>query len=224
MFSAILVLAGVGFAASLAAVLARKRAPLGRMIYYQPPPTPPPSQAVALAPSTGGAYVATTNIPKQFTPEIVASATKWARARGVPPEEILATIYVESRGKPHAWANKANEDSRGLMQINVRAWGSKLANYGMTEEDLWNVDKNIMVGSDIYAKYRRTVQDLIAQSGVPQSAPIDVLTRLYYKGPAYVKRKILAGKDASHPYRDAEKAVQNWKVAMTLANRVTSVA
>ena len=77
-----------------------------------------------------------------------------------------------------------------------------------------------MVGSDIYATYRKKVQALIAQSGVPQSAPIDVLTRLYYKGPAYVQKKILAGEDASHPYKNAEAAVANWQTAMSTVSAI----
>jgi hypothetical protein len=210
MIPLVLALAGVGFGVVL---WAARRAPAGKTITYATPATP-----------AGGGYVATTIIPKGFTPEIIASATKWARARGVPVQEILATIYVESRGNPKAWANLSTEDSRGLMQINVRAWGSKLAARGYSEDDLWDVDKNIEIGSEIYANYRQTVQNLIAQSGVPQSTSIDVLTRLYYKGPAYVKQKILAGEDASHPYKNAEAAVDNWKVAMDLASRVTSVA
>jgi hypothetical protein len=72
--------------------------------------------------------------------------------------------------------------------------------------------------------YRKNVLSWIAQSGKPQNAGVDVLTRLAYKGPSYVKKKILTGEDASHPYKDAEKAVANWKVAMTLADQVTSVA
>jgi hypothetical protein len=219
MLPLILAAAGIGFTAVLVGTLAKSvRRLVGKTISYEPPTPARPSVS-----STPSGYVSTITLPKQFTPEIVASVLKWARVRGVPPQELLATIYVESRGNPRAWANKANEDSRGLMQINIRAWGPKLASYGITEGDLWDVDKNIMVGSDIYAKYRKTVQDLIAQSGVPQSAPLDVLTRLYYKGPAYVKKKILAGEDASHPYKNAEAAIENWKVAMNLANRVTSV-
>lgn len=203
-----LALAGVGFAAVLLAV---KRAS-GQVISYE---TQAPKAEV---------YVSTTSIPKGFTPQVVASAVKWAKARGVPVREILATIYVESRGNPRAWANLATEDSRGLMQVNVNAWKPLLAKYGYTTEDLWDIDKNIQVGSEIYATYRQKVQSLIAQSGVPQVAPIDVLTRLYYKGPAYVQKKILAGQDASSPYKNAEAAVANWKVALTIADQVTSVA
>lgn len=205
-----LALAGVGFGAVLWAV---RRAPAGKTISYSTPATP-----------AGGGYVSTSIIPKGFTAEIIASARKWAKIRGVPVQEILATIYVESRGNPKAWANLATEDSRGLMQVNVNAWASKLQARGYSLDDLWDIDKNIEIGSEIYANYRNTVKSLIAQSGVPQSASIDVLTRLYYKGPAYVKKKILAGEDASSPYKNAEAAVNNWKVAMDLVRGVTSTA
>lgn len=163
----------------------------------------------------------TTTIPKQLTPEIIASARKWAQARGIPAQEVLATILVESSGNPRAWANKANEDSRGLMQVNIRAWSSFLSQNGLTVEDLWDIDKNIMVGTYIYAKFRNDVQALIAKSGCPQTVPIDVLTRLYYKGPAYVQKKILACQDASSPYKDADRAIANWQTAM---NKVSAVA
>ena len=164
-------------------------------------------------PASGG-YMTTITIPKQLTAEIIASARRWADIRGIPLQEVLATILVESSGNPRAWANKANEDSRGLMQVNINAWKSLLTQNGMTVDDLWNIDKNIQIGTYIYAQYRKAVADLIAKSGVPQAAPLDALTRLYYKGPAYVKSKILAGKDASSPYKDADKALANWKLAM----------
>lgn len=168
----------------------------GATISYEPP-----------TPTQGG------RVSGVFTADVIASAHKWAQARGVPAQEVLATIYVESRGNPRAWANLSTEDSRGLMQVNIRAWASLLAQNGMTANDLWDVDKNIMIGTYIYAKYRAEVQGLIAQSGCPQSTPIDILTRLYYKGPAYVRKKILACQDASSPYRDADKAIANWEAA-----------
>jgi soluble lytic murein transglycosylase-like protein len=208
MIPLVLALAGIGFGA---VYFAARRRVVGKTISYTTPSS-----------ASGGGYVTTSLIPKGFTAEIIASAVKWAKIRGVPAQEILATIYVESRGNPRAWANLSTEDSRGLMQVNVNAWASKLQARGYSLDDLWDIDKNIEIGSEIYANYRQTVQNLIAQSGVPQSAPIDVLTRLYYKGPAYVKKKILAGEDASRPYRDAEKAVNNWKVAMDLVRGVTS--
>ena len=161
----------------------------------------------------------TVTIPKQLTPEIIDSARRWSQTRGIPLQEVLATILVESSGNPHAWANKANEDSRGLMQVNVRAWTSLLTQNGMTVADLWDVDKNIQIGTYIYATYRQKVQNLIAQSGcaAAQGAPIATLTRLYYKGPAYVETMIKecgAKLAAMHPYLNAEAAVANWDSAM----------
>ncbi len=197
---------GAGFAVIY--FVARKRVQ-GAVISYDP-----------TVPTSGG-YVVATTIPKALTLEIVNSARKWAKARGIPLREVLATILVESSGKPRAWANLKTEDSRGLMQVNVRAWASLLTQNGMTVNDLWDIDKNIMIGTYIYAKYRKEVQDLIAKSGCPQSAPIDVLTRLYYKGPAYVRTKILACKDASSPYKNADKAIANWQAAM---GKVAAVA
>jgi hypothetical protein len=231
--------AGVGFGAMLYAAyrFARSR-PVGRMISTSSTPSTPTwvsvPNAVRATSTPGGSYMPSITIPKAFfqgagnkAPIIVASAIKWAATRGIPVQEVLATIQVESTGNPCAWANKANEDSRGLMQINVRAWGSMIAQRGLTlsdtcaQDDLRsNIDANIELGTYIYAKYRKEVQNLIAKSGVPQAAPIDVLTRLYYKGPAYVKKKILAGVDASSPYKDAERAVANWKLAMSKASAV----
>jgi hypothetical protein len=210
MFPILLALAGFGFTAAIATAL-RKRV-TGATISYE-------------TPTKGSGYIMpNVTIPKGFTPQVVASAKRWAAERGIPVQEILATIYVESRGNPKAWANLSTEDSRGLMQVNVRTWASKLASYGMTVDDLWDVDKNIMIGTLIYKQYRDNVLTWIAQSGRPQPVPIDVLARLAYKGPAYVKKVILEGGNAAHPYKDAEKAIANWKVAMTVANQVTSVA
>lgn len=205
---------GVGFLAVF--VVARKSlSPYGKLISFEP-----------ASPQMAPGRVAYMSIPSQLTPEIVASARNWAAARGISVQEVLATILVESSGNPRAWANKANEDSRGLMQVNVRAWGSLLTQNGMTVEDLWNVDKNIMIGTYIYAMYRKKVQDLIAQSNCPaaQAAPIATLTRLYYKGPSYVETMIKGCGDAlaaMHPYKNAEAAVANWNNAMA---KVASVA
>jgi len=203
-----LLLGAVGIGFGVIWFAARKySASGGKLISYEP-----------VTPSRGG-YVTTITIPKQLTAEIVASAQKWAAARGIPTQEVLATILVESSGNPRAWANLSTEDSRGLMQVNVRTWAGLLQQNGMTLDDLWNVDKNIMIGTYIYANYRKKVTDLIAASGCPsaQSAPIATLTRLYYKGPAYVAKMIQEcgpALAAMHPFKDAERAVANWNSAM----------
>lgn len=199
--------AGLGF---LVIYLIARKMRSGAVISYEP-------RAPQLP---GGGYMPALIIPKQLTPEIINSARKWARVRGIPLQEVLATILVESSGKPRAWARTEKEDSRGLMQVNVRAWAPFLKQQGMTPDDLWDIDKNIQIGTYIYAKYRAEVQKLLAQSSCPQSAPLDVLTRLYYKGPAYVRKKILACQDASKPYVGADKAIANWETAMSKVSAV----
>jgi len=218
--------AGLGF---LGIMLAARKMRSGKVITYEtsttfPSQTPRVSQSISAKPR---AYVQSITIPKQLTLEIINSARKWAAVRGIPLQEVLATILVESSGNPRAWnhANPAKEDSRGLMQININAWKSALAANGMTVNDLWNVDKNIQVGTSIYAQYRKKVQDLIAQSNCPaaRSADLATLTRLYYKGPAYVIAMIKAcgpALQAMHPYKDAERAVANWDNAMAKVSAV----
>jgi len=241
----ILGVTGLGFFGVMLYAVSRRRRDQGQVITYETPAQvfapspytasasvpapalPPVPKAVTSTTEPGGGYVTTTTIPKQLSPAIVASARKWARVRGVPTQEILATILVESSGVVRAWncqpGPKPNactkENSRGLMQVNINAWMPLLQANGMTVEDLYDVDKNIQIGSYIYAKYRKEVQGLIAQSGVAQTLPIGTITRLYYKGPAYVRDKILAGKvlgttPATRPYKQTEQAVANWDNAM----------
>jgi hypothetical protein len=216
--------AGLGF---LGIMLAARKMRSGKVISYETSTTftpQAPAQSVSARPQN---YVQSITIPKQLTLEIINSARKWANARGIPIQEVLATILVESSGNPRAWnhANPAKEDSRGLMQVNINAWKSTLAVNGMTVNDLWDVDKNIQIGTAIYAQYRKKVQDLIVQSGceVARSVPIATLARLYYKGPAYVISMIQAcgpALQAMHPYKDAEKAVANWNAAMSKVSAV----
>jgi hypothetical protein len=231
--------AGLGF---LGIMLAARKMRGGRLITYETParvltPQPvasyaparqavaPPAPTPALRPE--GGYVSTVTIPPELSPAIVASAQKWAGVRGVPVQEILATIIVESRGKPRAWncrpgprpSGCTKENSRGLMQVNINAWKPLLAANGMSVEDLYDIDKNIMIGSYIYKKYRDEVRGFIAQSGVQQTMPIGTITRLYYKGPKYVRDAILAGRvlgttPATRPYKQTAEAVANWNKAM----------
>lgn len=237
---------GLGFFGIMLAARSAARG-RGRLITYETParvvapapaaayaPTyasPAPPRPAPAAPSSG--YVQTVTIPPELSAEIVNSARKWARVRGVPTQEILATILVESSGKQRAWNCQpgprpdgcTKENSRGLMQVNINAWRPLLAANGMTVEDLYDVDKNIMVGSYIYAKYRAEVQNLIAQSGVRQTMSLGTITRLYYKGPKYVKEAILAGRvlgttPATRPYKQTAEAVANWDRAMSKVSAI----
>jgi hypothetical protein len=217
--------AGLGFFGIL---LAARKMRSGKLIAYETSVRTAsaalPTQSVSAQPRS---YVQTMIIPKQLSLEIINSARKWANVRGIPLQEVLATILVESSGNPRAWnrVNPAKEDSRGLMQVNVNAWKPVLVANGMTTDDLWDIDKNIQIGTSIYAQYRKKVQDLIAQSdcSAAKSVPVATLTRLYYKGPAYVITMIKEcgpALKAMHPYRDAEKAVANWDSAMSKVSAV----
>lgn len=158
-----------------------------------------------------------------LSPEIVALAKKWAAARGLPVDEVLATIIVESGGKPKAWAKNAKEDSRGLMQVNVNAHAALLKSHGYTADDMFDPSKAIEVGTEIYKAMRAKVVELVGKSKVPQTYEIGTLTRLRYKGPAYVDKMLKAAKvqaDTAHPYKDAEKAVANWSGALARARAI----
>jgi hypothetical protein len=229
-FPVILALAGVGFVVAI--IRAGTKLQSGGYYIIPGVPPPPAEKLIVYEPptSSGGGYMPYTTIPSWLTSEILASARKWAAARGVPLQEILATIWVESRGKPRGWNCQpgpkpdgcTKENSRGLMQININptAWGPLLTKYGLVPDDLYDIDTNIKLGSEIYASYRKKVQNLIALSGVPQTLDLATLTRLYYKGPKYVERKLLAHEDAVHPYRDAELAVANWQGAIAKVSNI----
>jgi hypothetical protein len=157
-----------------------------------------------------------------LTPEVYAAAKKWATARGLPLQWVLATIQVESSGNPRAHASTANEDSYGYMQLN---WGSSAIrslaeSYGVTTPDrLMDPDTNIMLGTLVLRTYLDNVLSWLG--GAPPPAPLDQIVRLAYKGPALVKSALAAGKtDPSTFYKNAGQAVQNWNVAMTKASAV----
>jgi len=105
---------------------------------------------------------------------IVALAKKWARARGIPVEWVIATILIESGGKQYAHAQTAREDSYGLMQVNYRVHGDKIAAAGDSAEDLYNPDINIKWGTLIL---RDAYKKALASGS---SHPIDLATRLVY--------------------------------------------
>jgi hypothetical protein len=159
-----------------------------------------------------------------LAPEIILLAKQWAVKRAIPPVEVLATIIVESAGKPRAWAKNDKEDSRGLMQVNVRAHEALLKSFGYTPDDMFDPAKNVEVGTKIYQAMRLKVLELVQASKVPQAYDIATLTRLRYKGPAYVDKMLKAAKttaDTVHPYKDAEKAVANWRAAVARVEAIT---
>lgn len=146
---------------------------------------------------------------KRFSKELVASAKKWASKRGLSSLDVLTTILLESRGDPKAHALTAKEDSRGAMQVNIRAHGDLLKKLGKTPDDLYTLDVGIEVGTYLLAQKRAKVLELIKQAGRTQEYTPDVLTRLYYAGPKYATAWILK---KTH-FKNMETYVDHWKEA-----------
>lgn len=152
-----------------------------------------------------------------FPPEVLASAKKWAATRGVPYAEILATILLESGGNPKAQLVNDKEDSRGLMQVNIRAHGDMLKARGYSPEDLYKPDIGIEIGSLIYAQARAKVAELVKKCPAPQTHDLGTLTRLYYAGPKYVVSMLQKAKtkeDTAHAFKNSETYVDHWHNAM----------
>jgi soluble lytic murein transglycosylase-like protein len=170
-----------------------------------------------VGPATPRLYARTTVVPSEA---ILASAQKWAVFYGLPVSWVLATIFLESKGDPRAHAKTAKEDSYGLMQINVRAAGQKLASLGVKREQLWDPDTNIRVGTAILRDAYDAVSRLLAHAPA-QSLPVDAITRLYYAGPRHVQRALSAGRDASASFKNAARYASNWKLAMAQVSGVT---
>ena len=155
---------------------------------------------------------------KGFSAALVASAKKWAKARNIPVLDVLTTILLESRGNPQAHALSDKEDSRGAMQVNIRAHGDLLKQLGYTPDDLYKLDVGIEVGTALLASKRKKVMELIAQSKRQQEYTPDVLTRLYYAGPKYATAWIL---NKTH-FRNMETYVDHWKEARQAVAEATA--
>lgn len=146
---------------------------------------------------------------KKFSKELVASAKKWANARGISSLDVLTTILLESRGNPAAHALSDKEDSRGAMQVNIRAHGDLLQKLGYKADDLYKLDVGIEVGTYLLASKYKKVLELIKQSGRTQEYSPDVLLRLYYAGPKYATAWILK---KTH-FKNMETYVDHWQEA-----------
>lgn len=145
----------------------------------------------------------------RLSADVRASATKWAKARNLPVIDVLTTILLESRGDPKAHALSDKEDSRGAMQVNIRAHGDTIKKLGYSPDDLYRLDVGIEVGTYLLAAKRKAVLDLIAKAGRQQEYDVATLTRLYYAGPKYATAWIL---NKTH-FRNMETYVDHWKEA-----------
>ncbi len=123
---------------------------------------------------------------------------------------------MESGGNPHS-AGDAGGRSVGLMQVNTVAHGSEMAKEGLTRDSLFDMDKNVEWGT----KVLREVHELVLKAigGQTPKAPVDVITRLAYKGPRTVVNAIHAGKNPIE-ISWAPDAVLRWRRALTRAAAV----
>lgn len=74
--------------------------------------------------------------------------TEIAISYGLDPEVVKALIEVESGGDPHAVGDSG--ESLGLMQIQPRWHGERMARLGVT--DLFDPYENVLTGCDILAE------------------------------------------------------------------------
>ncbi len=97
------------------------------------------------------------------------------------------------------------------MQVNVVAHAAELKAASVAPEQLFDPIVNIEWGT----KYLREFRDAVtAASGArPLPAPLDVLTRLAYKGPAYVYGALRKGQNPT-TLSWAPPAIANWQRAM----------
>jgi hypothetical protein len=155
---------------------------------------------------------------KRLSKEVRASVAKWAKARSLSVLDVLTTILLESRGDPQAHALTAKEDSRGAMQVNVRAHGDSIARLGYKPDDLYKLDVGIEVGTYIYAAKRKAVLALLAKTTRKQEYDPATLIRLYYAGPKYAIAWITKGQH----FKNLETYVDHWKEAKQAVAEATA--
>src|SRR5512144_3187010 len=117
------------------------------------------------------------------------------RKRARPPNWVLANILVESHGRTTITGDSGGR-SVGLMQVNTVAHAEDMAAAGVTRTAMFRPDTNIEWGTKILREYRDQV--LEALGGRTPPAPIDIITRLAYKGPKTVLRALHQGENPIH--------------------------
>lgn len=131
----------------------------------------------------------------------VESAYKWAKRYGMPFDWVLTTISVESGGNPNA-AGDAGGKSVGLMQVNTLA-------HGVSREQMRVPDTNIQWGTMLMKGFHDDV--LAALAGRRPPAPIDVITRLAYKGPSTVEAALRRGENPVTSLAWGPEAATRWR-------------
>lgn len=146
----------------------------------------------------------------------VAAARKWSTWYRVPFEWVLATILVESGGKPNVRGD-ADGRSVGLMQVNVVAHAKELADAGLTPASMLDPAKNIEWGTKYLRQFKDAVEGELGGRTPP--IPLSWIVRLYYKGPSTVTGVLRKGGNPG-TISWAPEALQRWAAAM---GRVTAL-
>lgn len=154
----------------------------------------------------------TAEMRAKLTPQMIASARRWARARGLPTAWVLATILVESGGKIGAAGDDGGR-SVGLMQVNTVAHAKEMQAAGVTRAAMFGIDKNIEWGTKVLKAVYDDVKAALAATPVP--VPVDIATRLAYKsGSKPIVDVIQQGRNpVTLPW--APPAVVRWRRALT---------
>jgi hypothetical protein len=153
----------------------------------------------------------TAEMRAKLTPAMIASAKRWARHRGLPVPWVLATILVESEGKVGAVGDEGGR-SVGLMQVNTVAHAAEMQAAGVTRSAMFGIDKNIEWGTAVLKDVHDKVKKALAAH--PTAVPVDIATRLAYKGPKTVLNAITSGQNPiTLPW--APLAVVRWRRALT---------
>lgn len=147
-----------------------------------------------------------------FPPSYVAAARKWATWYRVPLEWVLATIIVESGGKPNVRGD-ADGRSVGLMQVNVVANAKDVTLAQMLDPEM-----NIRWGT----KYLKDYTDRVVEAlgGRTPPIPLSWIVRLYYKGPSTVTRVLRSGGSPA-TISWAPEALRRWAAAMAKVSALT---
>ena len=103
---------------------------------------------------------ARTNVDEEVPIEIQIAANKYGEQYDISPELIEAIIWHESRYIPTV----QNKGCKGLMQISTKWHKARMEKLGVT--DIYDIDGNIAVGTDLLAELFETYEDVGIVLGV----------------------------------------------------------
>lgn len=150
-----------------------------------------------------------------ITPEVYNLAKKWAEARKLPFDWVLATILAESGGDRYKKGDYKDGIYRslGLMQINRVAHKDLLKAFGIPNPtQLFDPNINIMLGTYLIREaWARVYRDSLGRAS---SAPLNELVRFSYVGPTPTTRAMREGKHPRDVFVDGPLVAAAWSQAL----------